>query len=97
MDYWCFYDDAHTALLSVYCMYSMYSMSVRVVVVILLLTFLSAFLTTSQHFVSLSNDCSAFAPVHSGDPPGSIHGPILITMHIKTLSAIVDAHPIIHQ
>ena len=43
-------------------------------------------------YVSLSNHCSAFAPVHSGVPQGSVHGPILFTMHIEPLSAITDSH-----
>ena len=34
---------------------------------------------------------SAFAPVHSSVPHGSVHGPILFTMHIKPLSAIIDS------
>ena len=44
-------------------------------------------------YVCLSAYCSAFAPVHSGVP----QGPLLITMHIKTLSAIIDSHSIIHH
>ena len=27
----------------------------------------------------------------------SVHGPILFTMYIKPLSAIIDSHPIIHH
>ena len=47
--------------------------------------------------MSLSNHCSAFAPVHSGVPQGLVLGPILFTMHIKPLSAIIDSQSIIHH
>ena len=53
--------------------------------------------TDRTHYVSLFNHCSAFAPVHSGVPQGSIHGPMLFTMYIKPLSAIIDSHSIIHH
>ena len=41
--------------------------------------------------------CSAFAPVHSCGPHGSVPGPMLFTMYIKPLSAIIDSHSIIHH
>ena len=54
-------------------------------------------LTDCTHYISLSNLCSDFAPVHSGVTQGSVLGPILFTMHIKPLSAIIDSHSIIHH
>ena len=41
------------------------------------LQWFSCFLTDRTHYVSLSNHCSAFAPVHSSVPQGSVHGPML--------------------
>ena len=57
----------------------------------------SFYLTDRIQYVSLSNHCSAFAAVHSGVPQASVPGPILFTMHIKTLSAIIDSHSIMHH
>ena len=57
----------------------------------------SSYLTDRTHYVSLSNQCSAFAPAHSGVPQGSVLGPILFTMYIKPLSAIIDSLSIIHH
>ena len=61
------------------------------------LQWFSPYLTDRTHYVSLSNHCSVFAPVHSGVPHGSVLGPILFAMHIKPLSAIIDSHSIIHH
>ena len=61
------------------------------------LQWFSSYLTDRTHYVSLCNHCSAFAPVHSGVPQCSVLGPILFTMYIKPLSAIIDSHSIIHH
>ena len=61
------------------------------------LQWFSSYLTDRTHYVSLSNHCSAFAPVHSGVPQGSVLGCIPFTMHINSLSAIIDSHSIIHH
>ena len=61
------------------------------------LQWFSSYLTDRTHYVSLSNHCSAFAPIHSGVPQGSVLGPMLFTMYIKPLSAIIDSHSIIHH
>ena len=61
------------------------------------LQWFSSYLTESTHYVSLSNHCSAFAPVHSGVPQGSFLGHILFAMYIKPLTAIIDSHSIIHH
>ena len=57
----------------------------------------SSYLTDRTHFVSISNLCFAFSPVHSGVPQGSVLDPILFSMYIKPLSAIIDSHSIIHH
>ena len=61
------------------------------------LQWFSSYLTDRTHYVSLCNHCSDFAPVHSGVPHGSVLGPMLFTMYIKPLSAIIDSHSIIHH
>ena len=60
------------------------------------LQWFSSYLTDRTHYVSLSNHCSDFAPVHSGVPQGFVLGPMLFTMYIRPLSAIIDSHSIIH-
>ena len=61
------------------------------------LRWFSCYLTDRTHYISLSNHCSAFAPVHSGVSPGSVLGPMLFTMYIKPLSAFIKSHSIIHH
>ena len=57
----------------------------------------SSYLTDRTHYVSLSNHCSDFAPVHSGVPQVSVLGPMLFTIYIEPLSDIIDSHSIIHH
>ena len=54
----------------------------------------SSYITDRTQYYSLFNHCSAFAPLHSGVPQGSVHGPKLFTMNIKPLSAITVSHSI---
>ena len=53
------------------------------------LQWFSSYQTDRTNYVSLSKHCSAFAPVYSGVPQGSVLGPILFTMYIKPMSAII--------
>ena len=61
------------------------------------LQWFSYYLSDRTHYTSPSNHSSAFAPVHSVVPRGSVLGPILFTMYIKPLSAIIESHYIIHH
>ena len=61
------------------------------------LQWFSSYLTDRTHYFSLSNHCSDIACVHSGVPHGSVPGPILVTMYIKTLSAIIDSNSIMQH
>ena len=54
-------------------------------------------MTYRTHYVSLSNLCSAFAPVLSGVPHDSVLCPMLFTMYIKPFSAIIDSHSNMHH
>ena len=47
------------------------------------LQWISSCLTDRTHHVSPYNNCSAFAPAHSGVPHGSVLRPIVFTMYIK--------------
>ena len=61
------------------------------------LQWFSSYQTVRTHYVSPSNHCSAFAPVHSGTPQSSVPVPMQFTMYIKPLSANIDSHSIIHH
>ena len=54
----------------------------------------SSYLSDRTNYVSLSDLCSAFAPIPSGASQGSVPGPILFTMYTKPLSAIIDSHSV---
>ena len=61
------------------------------------LQWFSSYLTDHTHYVSLSNHCSAFAPVHSSVPQGSVLGPMPFTMYMTPFPDIIDSHSIIHH
>ena len=55
-----------------------------------------SYLTDRTHYVSLSNNCPAFSPLHSGVPWCPVLGPMLFNMYTKPLSAVIDSHSITH-
>ena len=59
------------------------------------LQWFSSYMTDCTHYVALSNHCSAFVPVLSGVPQGSVL--FFFTMYIMPLSAIIDSHSVIHH
>ena len=46
------------------------------------LEWFSSYLAERTNLVSLYSHCSAFTPIHSGVPQGSVPGPIPFTMYI---------------
>ena len=61
------------------------------------LQWFSSYLTDRTHYVSISNHCSALAPVHSGVPQGSVIDPKLFSTYIKPLHIVIDLHSITHS
>ena len=61
------------------------------------LQWLSSYLTDRTQYVSLTIHCSAFAPVHSGAPQGSVPCPMLFAMYIRPMTALTDSHSIMHH
>ena len=60
------------------------------------LQWFSSYLTDRTQYVSLSNHCSAFAPVHSGVPQGSFIGPLNLStiLFILSVSTMHNIGPI---
>ena len=56
----------------------------------------SSQMTDCTQYVSLSGYCSAFAPVHSCVPPGTVPGYMPFSIYIKPMFTITDAHLITH-
>ena len=50
----------------------------------------SSYLTECTQCVSLSNHCSAFAPVHSGVPQSSVLGPILFSVYVNLCLSLLN-------
>ena len=61
------------------------------------LQWFSSHLSDRTHYISLSKNCSAFAPVHSGVPQDSFLGPILFTIYATPLSATIDTNSMKHH
>ena len=57
----------------------------------------SSYLTDRTKYVSLSIHCSAIAPLHSRVLQGSVLAPMLLSMYIKRLAAIIDSQYIINH
>ena len=55
-----------------------------------ILQWFTPYLSDRTQYVSLSNNCSVFAPVHLGDPQGAVLGHMLFSMYIKPLSDYID-------
>ena len=61
----------------------------------IVLQWLSSYLTDRSQYISLSNCCSGFeAPVHSHVHQGSVLGPLLFSMYIKSLSTVFHLYSI---
>ena len=62
-----------------------------------MLSFSGFHLNDRLRSVSLSKQCSVVSHVHSSVHQGSVLVPILFSMYIKPLSAIIDSHSITHH